>query len=234
MADKGIYAVAPFPPAWAERPWGSIMRRIRPWLYFAHVTTRPLFEDPRLLPPEGIEVRYPTREELHTAADRGDMMLDAQRLEDSLARGDLCSAAFDDGKMIGYAWNAYRSAPHIDDIWIEFRPPHRYGYKSFVLPEYRGRRISNGMATHSDAESIKRGFTHAISFVETHNYKSIRANCRHPGRRFEGIAGYFRLFDKVIPFRSPAVKRLGFRFIPPEEAQLSSGESPVLLSADKT
>jgi len=225
--------LAPFPPSWAERPWGSLMRRIRPRLYFAHVTTRPLFEAPRLLPPEGIEVRYPTREELQAAAGRGDMMLDGPRLDDALARGDLCSAAFDGNRMIGYAWSAFRTAPHIDDIWIEFQPPYRYGYKSFVLPEYRGRRVSNGMATQSDADSIERGFTHAISFVETHNYKSIRATCRHPGRRFEGIAGYFRLFGKVIPFRSPAVKRLGFRFIPPEEAQLLSDKHQVLLSDGK-
>ena len=234
MADKGNYAIAPFPPAWAERPWGSIMRRIRPWLYFAHVTTRPLFETPSLLPPEGIEVRYPTREELHAAADSGDMLLDKQRLDESLARGDLCSAAFDGDKMIGYAWNAFRTAPHIDDIWVEFQPPYRYGYKSYVLPGYRGRRISNGMAPQSDADSIKRGFTHAISFVETHNYKSIRSSCRHPGRKFEGIAGYFSLFGKVIPFRSPAVKRLGFRFIPPEEAHLLSEGNQTLLSGDKT
>ncbi len=234
MADKGTYAVAPFPPAWAERPWGSLMRRIRPWLYFAHVTTRPLFEVPRLLPPEGIEVRYPTREELHAAADSGNMMLDRERVDASLDRGDLCSAAFDGGRMIGYAWNAFRTAPHIDDIWVEYQPPYRYGYKSFVLPEYRGRRISNGMAPHSDADSIRRGFTHAISFVETHNYKSIRATCRHPGRRFEGVAGYFRLFGKVIPFRSAAVKRLGFRFVPPEEAKELSDGNRVLFSGGKT
>jgi GNAT superfamily N-acetyltransferase len=231
MAEKGTYAVAPFPPTWAARPWGSIMRRIRPWLYLAHVTTRPLYEIPRLLPPEGIEVRYPTREELHDAADRGDMMLDKQRVDDSLARGDLCSVAFDGKKLIGYAWNAFRTAPHVDDIWIEFQAPYRYGYKSFVLPEYRGRRISNGTAPHSDADSIRQGFTHAISFVETHNYKSIRANCRHPGRRFEGIAGYFRLFGKVFPFRSPPVKRLGFRFIPPGERPLPSDGNQVLLQA---
>lgn len=224
MADKRIYAVAPFPPTWAERPWGAIMRRVRPWFYLAHVTTRPLFEVPRLVPPDDIEVRYPTREELHAAAENDEMLLDKARLDESLDRGDLCTAAFDGDRMVGYAWNAFRTAPHIDDIWIEFREPFRYGYKSFVLPEYRGRRISNGMAPHTDADSIKRGYTRAISFVDTHNYKSIRSSCRHPGRTFEGVAGYFRLFGKVIPFRSPAVKRLGFRFVPPEKARPTSHE----------
>ena len=160
-------------------------------------------------------------------------MLDKKRVDDSLDRGDICSAAYDDGRLIGYAWNAYQRGPHTDDIWIEFQKPHRYGYKSFVLPEYRGRRISNGMAPHSDADSIKLGYTRAISFVETHNYKSIRANCRHPGRTFEGVAGYLRLFGKVIPFRSPRVKRLGFRFVPPDEAQPSAKEDSALLSGSK-
>jgi hypothetical protein len=198
------------------------MRRLRPWFYFAHVTTRPLFEAPRLTPPDGIEVRYPTQAELLAAADRGDMMLDRERVEDALAHGDLCSAAFDGDRMVGYAWNAFRKAPHINAIWIEFQAPYRYGYKSFVLPEYRGRRISNGMAPHSDKDSINRGFTDAISFVETHNYKSIRATCRHPGREFVGVAGYLYLFGRLLPFRSPSVRKLGFRFVPPGEDSLHS------------
>lgn len=201
------------------------MRRLRRWFYFAHVTTRPLLEAPHLLPPEGIEVRYPSQAELDEACARGDMLLDKARIDASLARGDICSASFAGDEMVGYAWNAYTMAPHIDDIWIEFQAPYRYGYKSFVHPDHRGQRISNGMAGHSDPDSIQMGFTQAISFVETHNYKSIRSNRRHPGREFIGFAGYFSLFGRVIPFRTRSVKKLGFRFVPPEEAAGSPGHA---------
>lgn len=226
MDDQSNYAVVSFPPAWAARPYGWLMRRIRRWFYFAHVTTRPLLETPQLLPPEGIEVRYPTQAELREASAREDMLLNLSRTEASLARGDICTASYSDGEMIGYAWSAYTMAPHIDEIWIEFQPPYRYGYKSFVHPDYRGKRVSNGMAAFSDADSIRKGFTHAISFVETHNYKSIRSNRRHPGREFIGFAGYLNLFGRIIPFRTPAVKNLGFRFVPPEEATAAMDSAP--------
>jgi hypothetical protein len=202
------------------------MSTLSRWVYVAHVTTRPLLEVTQFATPEGIVVRYPSPAELLAACERGDMGLDRDWVDEALARGDLVAAAFDGVEMIGYMWSSYSAAPHIEGIWIEFCAPYRYGYKSFVHPDYRGRRISNRVSAYSDADSLRRGFTHAISVVKTQNYKSIRANQRHPGREYVGLAGYLCLFGRVLPFRSPAVKKLGFRFVPPDE--VSERPAPVM------
>lgn len=220
--DTAKHAVVPCPPAWAQRPYGWLMRHLRQWIYVVHVTTRPLQEATHFATAEGIDVRYPTSAELLEACKRGDIGLDRSWVNEALARGDLIAAAFDGVKMIGYMWSSYSTAPHTDGIWIEFQAPYRYGYKSFVDPDYRGRRISNRISAYSDLDSMRRGFTQAISFVETHNYNSIRSNQRHVGREYVGIACYFNVFGRVFPFRSPAVKRLGFRFVPPDELPVSS------------
>lgn len=206
-------------PGLLERIYSLVMRKLRPALFLCHVATRPLMATTAFEAPEGIEIRYPTREELVRACEGGGLLLSRASAEASLDRGEICTAAFDKDDIVGYTWIAFGRAPHTNRVWIEFAPPYRYGFRGFVREEHRGRRINNALAGFSDRLCMARGFTHAVAFIETHNFHSIRSSKRQPGRKFVGYAGYFSFMGRVVPFRTPAVKRLGFRFVASAEAE---------------
>lgn len=204
------------PVTWRKKSYRAVMRRARPWFFLAHVTVRPLQADPLIQPPPGIEIRDATQKELMSAAQEPDMLLNPGRINEALGRGDVCTAAFDGTKMVGYTWISFGRTSQGQEVGIDFSPPYRYGYKSFVRPEYRGRRINNALALSSDAYCIDRGFHQAIAYVETHNYASIQSSRRQIGRVFVGLAGYLTCLGRTFTFRTPAVRKLGFRFTPPE------------------
>ena len=111
--------------------------------------------------------------------------------------------------MVAYVWRSYSGAPHQDGLWVAFDKPYRYGYKAYTLPDYRGRHLLDNTLT--DPICLSRGYTHGVSFVETHNYSS-HINNQRIGNQPVGFAGYIKLAGHSYPFRTPAVKKIGFRF----------------------
>lgn len=203
----------PNKPSLLWRTYAFVMRRLKPILVLNHVTTRPLQPEPTFQALPGITIRFASREELAKACQRNDLPLSEAWLDESFKRGDLCTAAFEGERIVGFTWNSTSTAPHVDGMWVEFKPPYRYGYKSFTCEDYRGKRINNALLEYSDRYYIEHGWTHSIGFVETHNFSSIRSSTRNPGRKFVGKAGYIKVFGKVFSFRTLSVKKLGFRFV---------------------
>ena len=132
-------------------------------------------------------------------------------VEAAFDRGDLCHATFIRGEIVGYGWTSFVRCPHIDDIWVEFARTYRYGYKGFTRASHRGQGVSGGMYGFTDARCMEAGCRRTISFVEMHNYSSLRDSYKHGNQRV-GFAGYVRLFGRVFPFRSPGAKKHTFRF----------------------
>ena len=189
------------------------MVRIAPWVYIAHVTTRPLqggkeHHRDRLL--ADFEVVFPTRAQLLQAAQNPELDLDVAWIEAALDRGDLCTAVYLGGEVVGYTWNSFTTAPHLGKVWVRFSRPYRYGYKTLVVPSYRGIGINRLLATASDQFCIDNGFGHTIAIVETHNFASKVASKKADGRRFIGFAGYLKVGGREITFRSPGAARYGF------------------------
>ena len=197
--------------------WAVAIARVRRWLFLAHVTIRPLRTDPSSESPATL--RIATREDLLTACADFPGQLDEAFIEHALTRGDYCLAAFveDDGRqrMVAFVWRSMLATPHTADVWVEFASNHRYGYKAYTHPDYRGQRLLSANA--SDLVCRSRGAVAAAGFVETHNYPSITRSVRE-GNVLVGFAGYLSIGPWILPFRTPGAKKQGFKFIVPKNS----------------
>jgi hypothetical protein len=190
------------------------MSRLNRWLFLCRAYLRPLENDRVDVAPVGsISFRIASRDDLLEACKDPVLDLPPGPTLAALERGDLCVAAFANDKLVAYTWRAFKVTPHGRDIIVTFDPPCRYAYKSLTLPAYRGLHLQSAMSRLTDALCISRGYTLGISFIETHNYASI-ASSRRTGNRHIGYIGYLRVFDRVIPFRTPGAARYGFGFAP--------------------
>ncbi|NKB98982.1 MAG: hypothetical protein GKR90_10900 [Pseudomonadales bacterium] len=163
--------------------------------------------------PTPARVGWATHQELMQASGEIPSDLSPEFVRTSLARGDRCLAAFIDNKLVSFGWRAYTDTPHVDGVWISFRPGYRYGYKSFTRPEYRGRHILD--PKYSDKSDVDRGIRYSVGFVASHNFPSKFREKRIGSNIIHGHAGYFTLCGKFIFFHSPGVKRIGFEFYLP-------------------
>lgn len=215
------------PQSWHSdvKRWGVIgrvhillMDKLRRWLIIFGVYVRPIHADaPVPKAPDGLLVRAAHEEELRQAAKDPELDLSEDFVNAALARGDLCTAAFDGARIVAYIWRSFATAPHVDGLWVRFGPGYRYGYKLFTLPAYRGRHLPACMATYLDRYSVERGVTRTIGSIETHNYPSIASELRRGSHRV-GWAGYFKLFGRTYPFRTPGAKRSGFALFKDEQS----------------
>lgn len=163
---------------------------------------------------EAVELRVLGWQELEEHAREPELEMSPDFLAEARARGDLCAGALDAGRLVAYVWRAFAPAPAEDGMWVRFRKPHRYGYKAFTRPEYRGLHLQSALAPTTDALLEALGYTHAIGYVDLSNYPSRRSSERH-GNQAIGYAGYWRLFGRAWAFESPGAKRHGFAFFDP-------------------
>ena len=201
------------------RRWGlarSLFQRLmaanESWLNISYAmerdlrkSTSPPTVDPRF------SFRLLTQEELALACEDPRIEISAEFLRAALDRGDLCIGAFDGERLVAYTWRSFKETSHADDLFLSFEKPHRYGYKAFTLPEYRGLRLQECITPVSDQFCIDRGYTHGISFIQTHNYASLTMSLR-VGSVPVGLLGYLRIFGRVFTFRSAGARRRGFGF----------------------
>ena len=184
--------------------WALALGKLGSWFMICEVQTRPNLEyldDAEC--GSDIDVRLANAEELMRAAHELPDQLTAAFIESALDRGDICAAAFVGASIIAWQWSSFTTAKVNDKLWIGFDRPYRYGYKGFTRPEYRGQRIAQRVMRFADSECLRRGYTHTVVYVETHNYASL-ANLKRLGNRCVGYAGYFRLLNLYMPFRTPS------------------------------
>lgn len=195
-----------------------LMRRVAPFLHVSFAVSRPLGRIEVRPTHAGCSLRIATREELLRATANPDLQMTPAFVDYALSRGDICTAAFDGDNVVGYVWRAFVPTRHKDDVWLSFEAPYRYGYKALTLPAWRGRHLQEMLGPVADPLCIERGRTHAVGFIETHNYASITSSKRLGDRKI-GVIGYLRIAGRVFPFRSAGARRAGFGFGPKPDAQ---------------
>ena len=203
------------------RRWGlvrslfnRILRRINQYLgIHIHVVRTAEMGDSSQAPsiPSNISLRLIPPDELHKVTTNPALLLSLEFVNSAIDRGELAIGAFDGPELISYVWRTLTHAPHDDDIWVRVSRPYCYAYNSFTLPNYRGQKISPAVHLLSDTEMFKRGFTHRAGFIALTNSASL-AMGKHMGSRIIGYAGYAKWFGWFFPFRSKAVKNIGFEF----------------------
>jgi hypothetical protein len=199
-------------PGVIEAPWAWLMHRARSWLVLCRVQVRELTTEPvDVARTDGIAIRVADHDDLEHARVEWPDQLDPAFVDPALARGDICLAAFAGGRMVAFVWRSFGTAPHADDVWVEIKPPYWYTYKMYTHRDFRGGHLAGLLAQFGDRFCQDGGYVRGIGFIETHNYRSIRANLR-VGSRLVGFAGYLKLFGKAYPFRSPGAAAHSFRF----------------------
>ena len=212
---------------WIPALLSRALRRLQVWagVHVFRVNVRPL---PRQLievdPPDGITVRVLRIEQLLEASVDPELDLDPEFIRITLAQGDLVCGAYEDGRLVGYAWRTSIAAPYYNGLWI--KPGHRYhyAYRTYVLPSHRGRQIHAAIVRLADKHSLERGCAAEIDLMPIDNLASLGA-ARSLGRMKVGYAGYLRMFGHSFPFRTPRVKEMGVVIFKPR-ARLPIGLVP--------
>ncbi len=103
---------------------------------------------------------------------------------------------------MGYSFRAVGGGPHTDGIWVITRPDSAYAFKSFVTPDFRGRRISPALVLLGDDAMRDAGCRSRIGFVAVSNLASLGVGKVLP---CVGYAGYLKRFERRLPsFAEPA------------------------------
>ena len=179
--------------------------------HLCQIDTRPLEAEPSLaIPiPEAFELRILSRQECLT--HRSHMPMSVDFINSAFERGDLCAGALYKDKLVAFVWRSFSTAPHLSRVWVAFAAPHRYGYKAYTCPQFRGQRLHNLLSKFSDPACLERGVSKTVGFVKTHNFASINSVRRNSGQLL-GYAGYIQIGRFFASFCSPGVKSSGFRF----------------------
>lgn len=170
---------------------------------------------------EGIECRILAEEEVLRFAEDPGLELRAEWVRRASAEGGVCLGALESGRLIAYNWLAYADTPYKPGVYIELHHLYRYSYKTFVRPEYRGRRIAQALHVLADHPGLRGGKRFALNLVEIDNTPSLCALERAGSRRV-GYAGFARCFGGLLTFRSPAVRRAGIRFYRPTARRIAA------------
>jgi len=198
----------------ARSLFSHIMRRADRYLgIHVHVVrSTAMIENPHYPSiPSGVTLRLIPPDQLLIAISDPELLLTREFVQAALDRGDLAFGAFDGPTLVAYVWRTFTSAPHADNLWVRVNNPYCYAYNSFTLPGYRGQRISPAVHLFSDAEMFRRGFENRAGFVALSNTASL-AMGKHMGTKPIGYAGYLKWFGRVFPFRTKAVRKIGFEF----------------------
>lgn len=194
----------------------SVLRRYI-GLHIYRINVRPLATQSSQPPlPSGITVRIVPREELLKAAGDPDLDLDLDFVRDALARGDMAFGAFEGDRLVGYTWRTFTAAPDRDGLWARVSHPYQYSYKAFTRPSHRRKRIHVAVTALADAYLLRCGYAFEVGYLEVDNFASIGL-ADFMGRRKIGYAGYVRWFGRSIPFRTPAVRKVGVKLFEVQE-----------------
>lgn len=153
-------------------------------------------------------------EELIACSRDPELDLPESFIRDALAKGDICDAILHDGRAVSYRWSAFTPTHDDSGVYVRFDEGYRYGYKTYTLPQYRGRHLLGGKTRLTEARWISRGCASAIAFVAIDNRSSIRRALVMGSRRV-GFAGYLKRGGIFLPFRTPGVRRCGVSFFMP-------------------
>lgn len=166
--------------------------------------------------PEGIRVCLVPPEKLSESAEDPELEMDPEFVRAAIARGDLAFGVLKGERLVSYAWRTFSAAPDRDGLWVKVDPPYHYAYKAFTLPAYRGKRLHVAVSLLCDDYFRARGYAGEVGYNEVTNFP-IAAAAKYLGRRRIGFAGYLKWFGRRIPFRTPALKKIGFEIFEPRQ-----------------
>lgn len=161
------------PAAWALRVLERCLARaFRIRVYVAYVLDAPLGVT-------NADARYSLRElsvnELKTYATDPVWDLTPSFVDGAYARGHRCVAAFDAGRLCGYAWYSVDETMLEQGISVRPAPGFTYSYKHFTHPSVRGKRVQRCLATAAVEARRLAGERGLVTFITMGNFSSRRS-----------------------------------------------------------
>lgn len=180
----------------------------------------PADQKPPVIPP-GYVVRLVTRADLLPFVDSVEG-LSAAFLEDAFSSNDECAASFHGEELVGFSFTKRDRAPVTDQIDVVVPPGFRYGYKAWTHPDHRKRHLSRMMSYVMRVEGNRPHEERGISYIETHNYRSLLRSHRNITDRAipMGYVGWFTFCGRQIPWNSRKAKWIGCIFVRREDRRV--------------
>ncbi|NKC01080.1 MAG: hypothetical protein GKR90_21655 [Pseudomonadales bacterium] len=184
------------------------LRKHVDWLW-AGVYRGVLQKNTRVLP-AGLDVHLATPAELRSIATEPMWEMTQTFVNGAIARGDECVVGYLDGQLVSYGWAGYGKTPHTRGTYVCFARGHRYNYKAFTAPEYRGRHLRGSFGV-LEAADRRREVRHSIAFIDYRNKASAQAEMRNGGNLI-GYAGYIRIGKLLIAYSTTSARQYEFKF----------------------
>lgn len=154
------------------------------------------------------EFRRLTLEEALVAGESEALQMPECFVRPAYARGDVCCGAFFRGELVAYLWRSTSYAPVTDKLRLRVdHRPQFYGYKSFVIPEHRGKRLIQTVGRAHDRWYLERGIDRAVGYVSMFNLPSLTNYLREPDHQKIGHAGYVGMGKLLWTFRTRGARR---------------------------
>jgi len=147
--------------------------------------------------------------------------LSGEFLEAAFARGDVCTANYYGGALVGFSFSSYTRARVTNQLDVLIPEGFRYGFKSWTHTDHRRANLRR-MRGYVRRRTLRSDHEQrSISYVETHNYASLLHGYRHPRLRSlrMGFCGWFTVFGRQIPFSTRRARWVGFEFVRREDSR---------------
>lgn len=166
----------------------------------------------------GIVLKVISKDELLQLAQDPRLDISKDFINSAFEQNHLPFGLLMDDKLAAYAWQSRSSVWLRENIFVEFPAEYRYGYKAFVLPEFRGQRLISLIYNFQSNYFLELGINKTIGYIEISNFASfanaeasVKSN-KTVKRMDLGYAGCWSKGPFFLAFRTPAAKTAGFRF----------------------
>jgi hypothetical protein len=161
--------------------------------------------------PQNYQAGFLTADELRSYSSDPKTEISSEFLDEALARGDQCYAIRDGGTLAAYGWYSGGSTPiGLGNLVLNFSRHYVYMYKGFTDARYRGQRLHAIGMTHALTHYLSGGYNGLVSYVEAHNFDSLKS-CFRMGYRVFGSIYVVRIFGRFHALSSAGCSRFGFR-----------------------
>ncbi len=149
-------------------------------------------------------------QDLRRASENNALDLSPIFVDKSETKDDQCLGVLHDQQLVGYTWRTTNPVEIDSGIWLEFGDKVFYRYKSFVLPEHRGKNLLNQIKKLSEKHQLDQGRLNSVSCIETHNYPSIKASTKS-GDKTIGYSLFIKNRFGFYSWNSSGARALGVR-----------------------
>lgn len=149
-------------------------------------------------------------------------------LDHALSKGDECLAILDGDTLASYGWYASTATNIADELRLHFSRDYVYMYQGYTHKNYRGQRLHAIGMSRALNEYLNRGYKGLFSWVELHNYASLKSVYRM-GYQDIGNVYVIGAFGKYLVYSDEACKASGVWLEPLD----SKSAEPLQVAAKK-